>query len=160
MSKGETWRDVPGTDGRYSVSDQGRVWSRPRQGTAGGELRQQVRVDGYLQVNVGGRWVKTHRLVALTFHGAPEPGEVVRHRNGDRSDNRAENLRWGTSSENTLDSVKHGTHYSATRTHCPHGHEYTPTNTSVRRGKRTCKTCHNERSRRRRRGTKDQEATS
>ncbi len=36
---------------------------------------------------------------------------------------------------------------NADRTHCPRGHEYTPENTAVHAGKRSCRTCRNERKR-------------
>ena len=36
---------------------------------------------------------------------------------------------------------------SANKTHCPHGHEYDEENTLVYGGKRYCRTCKNERSR-------------
>jgi hypothetical protein len=45
-----------------------------------------------------------HRLVAEAFHGAAD-GRVVNHRNGDRRDNRPDNLEWVTQREN----VRHGT---------------------------------------------------
>ena len=49
-----------------------------------------------------------HRLVCWTFHGAPAcPKHVVRHLNGERTDNRAENLAWGTATENALDTIRH-----------------------------------------------------
>jgi hypothetical protein len=51
-----------------------------------------------------------HRIVAYAFHGPP-PSErhEVCHFDGDRTNNRADNLRWGTSSENHYDAVRHGT---------------------------------------------------
>ena len=46
--------------------------------------------------------VKPHRLVALAFHPETHDKErcEVDHINGDRTDNRAENIRWVTRSEN------------------------------------------------------------
>lgn len=51
-----------------------------------------------------------HRLVLLAFRGEPPKGHVCRHLNGNRTDNRLENIVWGTSSENRLDQIAHGTH--------------------------------------------------
>ena len=42
----------------------------------------------------------------------------------------------------------------ASVTHCPHGHEYTPANTYVHDGRRNCRTCRTESSRRRRAGVR------
>ena len=44
-----------------------------------------------------------HQLVMLTFVGAPPDGMEVLHSNGDPTDNRLENLRYGTRTENILD---------------------------------------------------------
>lgn len=56
-----------------------------------------------------------HVLVARAFHGERPPGLQTRHLNGDRSDNRPENLRYGTGSENFGDAVVHGTRRRKTR---------------------------------------------
>lgn len=54
--------------------------------------------------------VKVHRLVCSAFHGpAPEDKQWVLHGNGNRADNRASNLRWGTPLENSQDMEEHGT---------------------------------------------------
>lgn len=45
--------------------------------------------------------MKVHRLVCEAFHGpAPEGKNIVLHLNEDATDNRPENLRWGTQKEN------------------------------------------------------------
>jgi hypothetical protein len=51
------------------------------------------------------------------------------HNNGDRNDNRAENLRYDTKSANGNDAVKHGGQFWAARTHCANDHEFTEVNT-------------------------------
>ncbi|MCH9731619.1 MAG: HNH endonuclease [Actinomycetia bacterium] len=78
----------------------------------------------------------------LTFRGAPEPGQECRHLNGVRTDNRIENLVWGTKNENSADQVRHGTHRNARKTHCKRGHEFNDENTYVRaNGTRLCLPC-------------------
>jgi hypothetical protein len=50
-----------------------------------------------------------HRLLLETFIG-PCPNDMEGcHNNGNPSDNRLENLRWGTRSDNIKDAIKHGT---------------------------------------------------
>lgn len=51
-----------------------------------------------------------HCIVAEAFHGPrPATDAQVRHRNGDKHDNRASNLMWGTPLDNARDRVEHGT---------------------------------------------------
>lgn len=71
---------------------------------------------GYLRVNVrdGGTPVKihvepVHKLVLEAFVGKRPQGCVCRHLNGVATDNRIENLCWGTPKENAQDSIRHGT---------------------------------------------------
>lgn len=100
----------PVMDGYFHVTADGDVY-----GPRGRKLRPLVRINGYSQVSrwdpVKGRSVPVfvHRLVAEAFHGTPRPGTETRHLNGDRSDNRAENLAYGTAAENAADRDLHGT---------------------------------------------------
>lgn len=52
--------------------------------------------------------VLLHRAVLETFGRKPRAGEQACHRNGDASDNRLSNLRWGTQSDNWSDRIAHG----------------------------------------------------
>lgn len=106
----EEWRDTqyPG----YRVSSLGRV-----RGVTS-SLMVGVRMpSGYLQVTITsnrsptGKQLKAyvHRMVCEAFHGPQPEGLEVRHRDGDNSNNRADNLCWGTRAENNEDKRQHGT---------------------------------------------------
>ena len=104
----EIWKPIPGYEGRYQVSDQGRVMSFVRN-KKGIILRPGRMPQGHLSVALGrGNSHCVHKLVLLAFVGAaPEKYECL-HINGIPSDNRLCNLRWGTRSENIKDSYAHG----------------------------------------------------
>lgn len=108
----ELWLEIPGTAGRYSVSNHGNVranWSDVPQRN----LPHRTRIDrshllkpythttGYLRVALG-RGVQRyiHRLVAAAFHQNTHNLPQVDHIDGDRQNNRADNLRWVTAREN------------------------------------------------------------
>lgn len=93
------WRKIEGKP-NYSVSDCGEV----RNDKTGRILKQTEHRCGYLHVMLGRKTVPlyVHRLVALAFIPNPDGKPQVDHINGDKKDNRAENLRWVTASENSL----------------------------------------------------------
>jgi hypothetical protein len=66
---------------------------------------------------------KVHQLVLEAFVGPrPDGCRDVRHINGDKADNRVENLVWATQSENMQDKWRHGTMYTGDRHHmCKYG---------------------------------------
>lgn len=97
----EEWRDVVGAEGRYEVSNLGRVRSL----ISGGKiLAPAVGKAGYCQVSICGasifRCQSVHTLVARAFLGERPEGFNVDHIDGDRCDNRLENLRYIPISEN------------------------------------------------------------
>jgi hypothetical protein len=68
--------------------------------------------DGYLSVclyNNKNELKQLHRLLAETFIPNPDNLPVVRHLNDNPTDNRLENLAWGTYKDNAKDSMKNGT---------------------------------------------------
>lgn len=120
----ETWKPVPGYGGYYEASSLGRIRAMARTVTKrtrhGGVMTQQyaARVlrpsihKGYERVHLGfdGRKVNVgvHDLVLLAFAAEPVPGQICRHLNGNRRDNRPGNLAWGTHLENMADRKAHG----------------------------------------------------
>lgn len=140
------WRDIPGFDGEYEVSDDGRVKSN--KGIQPRLLRQSPR-NGYPVVNLhhrdgAGVVTEVHRLVLRAFVGECPDGMETRHLNGDRSDNRLSNLTYGTRIENARDRMRHGTgsNQHQGKTHCKRGHSFDEKNTyRTRSGHRGCRAC-------------------
>lgn len=99
---------------RYYVSASGFVYSAKHgpKGWSVIRLKTMRHSHGYLQVNLSlegkSHIMKVHRLVAAAFLGPGKPGQVVRHRNDTRDDNRARNLRWGTQKDNAKDARRNG----------------------------------------------------
>lgn len=145
------WMPIVGYEGLYQVSDKGGINTRDRRGEWVPRALNSDK-NGYQRVTLSMSGRKSsrliHHLVLEAFVGPRPEGMECRHLNGDPSDNRLENLEWGTSSENTFDVVRHGNHPGAKKTHCKHGHEFTPENTMPQTGGgRACRTCNRERAR-------------
>lgn len=113
----ELWRDVSNFEGYYQVSNFGRVRGLPRTDRLGRRINPKVLTlqrdkDGYSVVNLtkneNVKAVKVHRLVAIAFLsnecGLPE----VNHIDGNKSNNRADNLEWCTHKSNHVHARKTG----------------------------------------------------
>ena len=96
--KEEIWKDIPGYEGEYKVSNMGNVYSIIKHRLSSLILNKTL---GYLFVNLHGKNYRVHRLVALTFIPNPENKPYIDHINTIKTDNRVENLRWCTPMENT-----------------------------------------------------------
>ncbi len=127
----EIWKAVPGWEGFYEVSSDGRVRSLTRTVRfADGRRRQfngricklKVGNHGYpmaLLSNGMARkgWFLVHRLVAAAFLGPCPAGQQVCHENGVRRDPRVVNLRYDTVKGNQADRRRHGTHLEGAAHH-------------------------------------------
>jgi hypothetical protein len=113
----DEFRPVEGYPG-YRVSRTGEVqsfWARKRRAVVPTEswhpLKPILR-NGYLTVNLarGGKKSarRIHRLVLEAFVGPCPEGHVACHGDGDPTNNRLENLRWGTHQSNADDTLRHG----------------------------------------------------
>lgn len=123
----EIWKDVPGYEGFYRVSSEGRVRSlernvvvpRNRWGGAGfrkiNEAVMSLQTDRRNRVFVAlRRDGRTKRftvasLAAAAFIGPRPKGMLVLHGDGDSTNNSAGNLRYGNHYDNIEDARQHGT---------------------------------------------------
>lgn len=142
----EEWRRIPSFPD-YMVSSLGRVASHkyrtPRL------LQPVIHKSGYPRFGlyVGRKRIRkaSHALVAEAFIGPRPDGMVIRHLDGDPSNNTPGNLAYGTNSENVVDQIRHGTHPQARKTHCKFDH---PLDGRLSDGTRYCKACRLAKSRR------------
>lgn len=118
----EIWKDIPGYEGRYQVSDAGNVRSLPRVGLQrskkgclhshkyiGRVLKPRRKESGHLQVqlNPDGNF-QVHRLVMLAFVGPCPEGNEVCHNDNNPANNRLDNLRYDTRHGNRVDMIRAG----------------------------------------------------
>lgn len=114
---GEEWRDIPGYEGFYQVSNIGRVRSLNRISAKGARIKGRILCpgnDGSREYEIYMLWKdakpKTygaHVLVALAFIG-PRPSlkHQVNHIDGNKRNNQPDNLEWVTPKENIRHAIE------------------------------------------------------
>lgn len=104
----ERWLPVVGYEGRYQVSDQGRLRSLQRSG----RVMRPSQTRGRPHVNLRGHGRIVTRvvssLVLTAFRGRRPPGMLACHTDGDAANNKLDNLRWDTVAANYADDRRNG----------------------------------------------------
>jgi hypothetical protein len=118
----EAWAQIKGFEGVYEVSTLGRIRSldRPQRvcgsgiSTQKGQILKQWKQGNYMYCDLRLPGIKqkarVHVVVLETFVCARPDGMIACHGNGNSTDNRLCNLRWGSHHDNAKDKILHGTH--------------------------------------------------
>ena len=118
----EVWKDIKDFEGFYQISNLGRLKTLARTvGARNGKTREisakilviQHNEQGYCRITftknkkIFGR--KVHRLVAYHFIGEPSTNQTdVNHKDGNKENNRVDNLEWCTRGENVSHAIRTG----------------------------------------------------
>ena len=99
MKGKEIWKDILGYEGKYMVSNWGRVKSLNYRNTGKeGIMKLNKNKDGYLQVQLHqdgkAKMYLVHQLVATAFIENPEGYTVVNHKDENPKNNNVDNLEW------------------------------------------------------------------
>lgn len=109
----EEWKAIPGYEGRYEVSNMGRIKSfAGHTGRLGGEkiLKPYTSKNGYLRVCLYSqgrcRYIEIHRLVLLSFRGKDSTRNHGNHIDRNKANNGLNNLEWCTPLENVIHTLR------------------------------------------------------
>ena len=117
----EIWKDIPGYEGLYMVSNLGNVKSLPREMWNGKGyfmskeklLSKNTCPIGYNRVILTNYekkryYVGVHYLVLKAFVGEKPEGYTVCHNDNNKDNNKLNNLRYDSLRENSIDMYRHG----------------------------------------------------
>lgn len=98
----EEWRDIPEYEGRYQVSNLGKV-----KNVESNYILKPIDSHGYKYVHFCHKGNKRknkaiHRLVAMVFLPNPRNLPEVNHKDGDKSNNNVSNLEWCSHKQNNI----------------------------------------------------------
>lgn len=96
---------------KYQIREDGEIvsnWSEPKV-LAGGTDKDGYRKFVLIDDLGARRYLRRASLVCTAYHGPRPRGKNVRHLDGSRTNDRPDNLAWGTQAENCADKLLHGT---------------------------------------------------
>ena len=116
-------KPIPGFEGLYSITEDGRIYSHGRF-TRGGFMKEKLREPQWIQTkenpmthretatlyDIDGKihYRIVYRLIAETFIPNPEGKKTVNHIDGNRNNNHVSNLEWMTFKENSDHATENG----------------------------------------------------
>lgn len=107
----EIWKEIPGSGGKYQISNYGNVYSLINNV----QLKGVNNGNGYLRVKLNERLFYIHRLVAMAFIPNPKGYKEINHKDENKLNNNADNLEWcshkynmifGTRNKRAIDNTK------------------------------------------------------
>ena len=112
----EVWKDISGYEDKYQVSNCGNVRSLEYHNAKGlkrtKNLKPATDCKGYLRCALSKnnilRTFKVHRLVAMAFLENPNNLPQVNHKDGNKKNNRVDNLEWSDNSQNIQHAYNNG----------------------------------------------------
>ena len=112
------WRDIPGYEGLYQVSNDGKVRSLNYNHTGKKQiLKQYTNKEGYKRIALSKnnklKWYLVHRLVALAFIPNPNNWPQVNHKDENKANNYVNNLEWMSHKDNCNYGTRNERHSKA-----------------------------------------------
>jgi len=109
----EIWKDIPGYEGLYQASNYGNIKSFKRRGQPKDRIRKPMMLtNGYRNIDLSKHnkrsLQKISRLVATSFIPNPENKLCVNHKDGNKLNDKLDNIEWCTHSENQKHAYKLG----------------------------------------------------
>lgn len=108
----ENWKDIVGFEGRYKISDKGRVLSLKGNRKILTNIKSGENQNGYIKVSLSNNGIisqkNIHRLLAEHFIDNPFNKPQVNHIDGNKQNNKLDNLEWVTAQENSTHSYSMG----------------------------------------------------
>ena len=104
MNQNEEWKWITGHEGKYMVSNCGRIKSYIKH-PQGKILSLNDSKGGYFRITLKGTTYLVHRLVAEAFIGHIFPGIQVHHKDANRQNNTVDNLTLVTAKEHRKETL-------------------------------------------------------
>lgn len=117
----EIWKDIPNYEGLYQASNLGRIKGlrRYKQNHSKLQIVEEKIINQYVNKHNGYVYsmlykdgteknCRVHKLIAQTFIPNPENKKTINHIDGNKMNNRVDNLEWATNKENIIHAIETG----------------------------------------------------